>query len=45
MTRDDAYFTASDSKIGFEVPALKGGIPRGLSLKDRAAALLLLMVT
>jgi len=44
LTSDDAYFRASDSKIKFEVPALKGGMPRGLSLKDRAVALLLLIL-
>lgn len=43
LNSDYAYFRASDSKIRFEVPALKGGVPRGLSLRDRAVALLLLI--
>ena len=43
LTSDKVYFRASNSKISFVVPALKGGM-RGLSLKDRAVALLLLII-
>ena len=42
---DHDYFRASDSKIRFEVPALEGGIPKGLSLIDRASAIFLLIRT